>query len=238
MKKLFTYCFDKWWRPIIFFGLIVALFAIGELTEKPIIQNIFFFLFGLGILGLLVSTIYQFVKKRWTFAILTVVLIGLAILGFFFYSIATFWKIQSEPDRYADNLKVPTNIQINQPLDQLEFEQINDIDFYLYNSFQPGLYQYAFWTRRIEKGTIYLKAFEITQNDALSTNRLPARSSLIIYNPTDNIIKFSSSTDVTIYEGDWGKTYAARFELWFKPANGGQERKQIEKNYKIEGWMR
>ena len=50
-------------------------------------------------------------------------------------------------------------------------------------------------------------------------------------------MKFSSATDFTIYEGDWGKPYAARFELWFKPVNGGHERKLIEKNYKIEGWM-
>jgi len=238
MKKIFTYCFDTWWRPILFFGLTVGLFAIGELIEMPLIQNIFFFLLGLGLLGLIVSTIFQFSKKRWFFAVLTALLIGFSLFGFLFYSIATFWKIQSEPDRYADNLKIPTNIQINQPLDQSEPERINEPDFYLYNSFQPGLYQYAFWTKRIEKGTIYLKAFEITQNDALSTNRLPARSSLIIDNPTDSIKKFSSSTEFTIYEGDWGKPYAARFELWFKPDSGGQERKLIEKNYKIEGWMR
>jgi len=50
---------------------------------------------------------------------------------------------------------------------------------------------------------------------------------LIIDNPTDSIIKFSSDTDFTIYEGDWGKPYVARFELWFKPDNGGQERKLI-----------
>ena len=238
MKELFTYCFDKWWRPILFFGLTVGLFVIGELIEKPLIQNIFFYLFGLGLLGLLVSTIYQFAKKRWTFAILTAVLIGFVLVVFFFYSIEMFLKIQSEPDTYADNLKIPTNIQINQPLDQEEPAQINDTDFYLYNSFQPGLYQYSFWIKRIEKGTIYLKAFEITQNNPLSANRLPERSSLIIDNPTDSIIKFSSSTDFTIYEGDWGKPYAARFEVWFKPDKGGRERKLIEKNYKIEGWMR
>jgi hypothetical protein len=41
----------------------------------------------------------------------------------------------------------------------------------------------------------------------------------------------------TIYEGDWGKPYAARFEVWFKPDNGGNEQKLFQKNYKIEGWM-
>ena len=217
--------------------LTVGLYAIGELTEKPMIQNIFSFVFGLGILGLLVSTIYQFAKKRWIFAILTAVFVGFVLVEFLFYSVAMFWKAQSETDRYADNLKIPTNIQINQPLDQSEPERIKDTDFYLYNYLQPGLYEYAFWTRRIEKGTIYIKAFEITQDDPLSTNSLPERSTLIIDNPTDSIMKFSSANHFTIYEGDWGKPYAARFELWFKPVNGGHERKLIEKNYKIEGWM-
>jgi hypothetical protein len=42
----------------------------------------------------------------------------------------------------------------------------------------------------------------------------------------------------TIYEGDWGKPYSARFEIWFIPDNGGKERKLVEKNYKVEGWQR
>jgi hypothetical protein len=33
-------------------------------------------------------------------------------------------------------------------------------DLQLYNSFQPGLYEYDFWIDRIENGTIYLKAYE------------------------------------------------------------------------------
>jgi hypothetical protein len=245
MKELFTYCFDKWWRPIIFFGLTVGLYVIGELIKKPLIQNIFFFLFGIGLLGLLVSTIYHFIKKHWPLAILTAAIIGVSLLGFFLYSISMFWKIQSEPDKYADNLKIPTNIQINQPLEQVEPERINDTDFYLYNSFQPGLYIYAFWTKRIEKGEIYLKAFEITNNDQLSANRLKESSLIQVYNPKDTIVKFQLEKEnsefarpFTIYEGDWGNPYAARFEVWFKPEKNGKERKLIEKNYKIEGWQR
>ena len=238
MKKVINFFFDKWWRPIIFCVLSFGLYAIGLLTKYPMIQYIFFYLFGLGLLGLLVSTVYQLAKKRWLFAIITSVIFGFVFVVFFFYSLAMFFKIQSEPDRYADNLKIPTNIEINEPLGQTEPGRINDTDFYLYNDSQPGRYKYAFWTRHIEKGRIYLKAFEITKNDPLSTNRLPEMSSLIIDNPSDSIMKFSSATEFAIYEGDWGKPYAARFELWFKPDNGGHDRKLLEKNYKIEGWMR
>ena len=41
-----------------------------------------------------------------------------------------------------------------------------------------------------------------------------------------------------IGEGDWGKYYAARFEVWFDPDSGAPERKLLEKNFKIEGWQR
>ena len=85
-----------------------------------------------------------------------------------------------------------------------------------------------------------MKAFEITQNTPLSTKRLKEKSTKSVFNSTDSLYKYrlSDSPDFTIYEGDWGKPYAARFELWFVPENGRQERKLIEKIYKIEGWQR
>ena len=66
------------------------------------------------------------------------------------------------------------------------------------------------------------------------------------YNSTDTLAMFQmdkGNSDLgrpfTIYEGHWGKPYAARFELWFVSDNsGGQEKKLLEKNYKIEGWQR
>jgi hypothetical protein len=151
-----------------------------------------------------------------------------------------FWKIQDEPDTYADNLKIPTNIQINQPDEQTEPDKIKKTDFFIYRSFQSGLYTYAVWTRKIEKGKTYLKAFEVTKNDPLSVDKLKERSIIEVNNATDTIVKFvmKNEKQFTIYEGDWRKPYAARFELWFKPDNGGKERKLLEKNYKIEGWQR
>jgi hypothetical protein len=152
-----------------------------------------------------------------------------------------------ERDPWASNLKIPTDIPIELPAD-LDFDEqrpdsitnrkVTAIDFQLYNSFQPGLFEYDFWTGRIESGTIYLKAFEITQEYALSTDRLPRSSSIKVVNPTDTIKKFSTTSHFTIYEGDWGDPYAARFEVWFRPDDGGVERRLLSKNYKIEGWMR
>ena len=152
------------------------------------------------------------------------------------------------PDKYADKLTIPQNIKIYLPSDTNFYAKKLDTipNFQLYNSFQPGLYSYSIWTKRIDSGFCYLKAYEVTHNDPLSFDRLKERSKIKVYNSSDTISKFritaeenySSENIFTIYEGDWGKPYAARFELWFVPSNGGQERKLVEKNFKIEGWMR
>lgn len=204
-------------------------------------------LFGSGMLGLVISIVYQLIKKRWLKAILTGLFFGGTIAAFVVYVLFSFFLETVDGDKWADNLKIPTDIQLDIPVDLALRNQRQDSvpawtkytgDFQLYNSFQPGLYEYDFWTGKIEAGTIYLKAFEITQEYALSTDWLPERSAVKIYNPTDSILKFGTTTHFTIYEGDWGKPYAARFEVWFKPDKGGQERKLFMENYKIEGWQR
>ena len=55
--------------------------------------------------------------------------------------------------------------------------------------------------------------------------------------PSSKIVHQQLDGHFTVYEGDWGHPYAARFELWFRNENG-HETKLAKKNYKIEGWMR
>ncbi|MCU0361298.1 MAG: hypothetical protein MUF75_11385 [Bacteroidia bacterium] len=181
---------------------------------------------------------------------MTELLFGGTIAAFVFYAIFLFFIETVDGDKWADNLKIPANIQIDTPMDLadptmgsqrpdsvLTWTKIKT-DFQLYNSFQPGLYEFDFWTGKIESGTIFIKAFEITQEYALSADRLPESSAIKIHNATDSILKFGTTSNFTIYEGDWGKPYATRFEVWFKPDKGGRERKLFMKNYKIEGWQR
>lgn len=176
---------------------------------------------------------------------------GTSVLLLILIALASTFITDETPDTWAENLTIPKNIQIDNPVDldhYSKFESqrpdsitnkiVEKTDFQLYNSFQPGLYEYDFWIGKIESGTIYLKAFEITKNQELSSDDLPRTTHIQIYNPTDNIKKFGTVGDFTIYEGDWGDPYAARFEVWFKPDNGKKERKLFSKNYKIEGWMR
>ncbi len=108
----------------------------------------------------------------------------------------------------------------------------------LRNSFQPGLYDSIIWVNAGEPGRIYLKAFEATKGTALSGDRLGGDSSEWVGWSNDSEESFFSNTHFMIYEGDWGKPYAARFEVWFVPDSGGPERKLIEKVFKIEGWQR
>lgn len=247
MAEFLKYCFDKWWRPVLVWFVACLTYGLSEILRNRTFGNIAFLLFGVGLFTMLISAIYLFTRKKWITGLLNLVIFGGTIVAFIFYSIIMFWIEEARPDEWAKNLKIPTGIPIDNPVD-LVFDKdrpdsitnrhVTKTDFQLYNSFQPGLYEYDFWTSKIENGTIYLKAFEITQEYPLSTDRLPQRSSIKINNPTDSIKQFRTTSHFTIYEGDWGQPYAARFEVWFKPDDGGQERMLVAKNYKIEGWMR
>jgi hypothetical protein len=247
MTKFFLTFFDNWWKPILFWVISIVLLVVSNAFEIPVLTNICLSIFGLGLLLLLISVFYQLSERKWIKSIITLALFAGTIFIFIIYIVIMFFIEQETPDTWADNLTIPKNIQIDNPVD-IDFDEkkpdsitnrtVEQIDFQLYNSFQPGIYEYDFWVGKIESGTIYLKAFEITQNEELSAETLPKSTFIQIFNPTEKIKKFGTSNHFTIYEGDWGKPYAGRFEVWFKPDNDKKERKLFTKNYKIEGWMR
>jgi hypothetical protein len=110
--------------------------------------------------------------------------------------------------------------------------------FRLLEGMQPGMYGVAYSLNPGEPGVVYLKAFEVTKGTALSEDRLKAASETRMTWSADSSESFGGKSGFTIYEGDWGKPYAARFEVWFKPDSGGPERKMAERVFKIEGWQR
>lgn len=110
--------------------------------------------------------------------------------------------------------------------------------FRLLEGMQPGIYGVAYSLNPGEAGAVYLKAFEVTQGTPLSEDRLEAASETRMTWSADPAEKFGAKSGFTIYEGDWGKPYAARFEVWFKPDSKAPERKLAERIYKIEGWQR
>ena len=108
----------------------------------------------------------------------------------------------------------------------------------LWNSFQPGIYESEIWANPGEPGRVYLRAYEVTHGTRLSDDRLKEYSNEWIGWSDDHRQLFLSNTNFTIYEGDWDKPYAARFEVWFVPDSGKPERKLMERVFRIEGWQR
>ncbi|MDJ1501546.1 hypothetical protein [Xanthocytophaga agilis] len=242
---MLTSCFEKWWIPIVFWVAALGLVIVSNWTPVPFLGIASFILLTLSLLFLFGSAVYHLVYRRWLKAILTGLLGVGTIAGIILYAVFIFAMEQLDGDKWADNLTIPTNITLNTPKEQsiISSDSIGHstgkaFDFELYNSFQPGLYEYAIWIGKTEPGTIYLKAYEVTQEYPLSTDNLAKSSSIKIINDTDSIIQFGTKDHFTIYEGDWGKPYAARFEVWFHPDNGNPDRKLTEKIYKIEGWQR
>lgn len=108
----------------------------------------------------------------------------------------------------------------------------------LSNSSQGGIYNAQVRCNPGARGRIYLKAFEITRHAPLSADRLKTSTTEWLGWSDDPEEQFLMETHFSIYEGDWEQYYGARFEVWFKPDDGGAERKLLERNFKIEGWMR
>ena len=110
--------------------------------------------------------------------------------------------------------------------------------FRLLIGMQPGMYGVVYTLNPGEPGAVYLKAFEVTKGTPLSVDRLEAASKTRMAWSAEPSERFGAQAGFTIYEGDWGKPYAARLEVWFKPDAGKTERKLAERTFKIEGWQR
>ena len=110
--------------------------------------------------------------------------------------------------------------------------------FRLLTGMQPGIYGVVYSLNPGEPGSVYLRAFEVTKGTPLSIDRLERASKTRMTWSTEPSERFGAKAGFTIYEGDWGKPYAARFEVWFKPDSDKPDRKLAERIFKIEGWQR
>lgn len=110
--------------------------------------------------------------------------------------------------------------------------------FRLLTGMQPGIYEVAYSLNPGEPGWLYLRAYEVTKGTPLSVDRLERASKTRMAWSSEPSERFATRAGFTVYEGDWGKPYAARFEVWFKPDSGKPERKLAERVFKIEGWQR
>ena len=198
----------------------------------------FFYLsFALLIISIILGIIKILKKNYLKGALQIIISIGILIISFGYLS---FFLMFYPNDYFADDLELPKNIELHLPINKIEKNyRYKNLDFQLFNDFQPGMYRYSITLNKIEEGNVFLKVYEITKNTRLSEEDLNQKTILNVENSSDSLKTFEQNDNehFTIYEGDWEKPYGARFEVWFKDKNG-KERKLTEKNYKIEGWQR
>lgn len=98
-----------------------------------------------------------------------------------------------------------------------------------------GVFAYTFYYTELEEGEIYLRCFEAGTGEPLSKERLPA-TSVSPSVPGKEFHCHVRNQGFVIYEGDPQHFYVARIEVWFRAASDNQERKLIEKFYRVDGY--
>jgi len=229
IKTGFEKYFRIWWIPIISYLVPFGIFILGLAFRRDFLIDFALILFYLNILGSIISCVVQVFIRKWY-----LLFPQLIVAGFLFFFVGMIFTY-SPPDFYGTHKKIPENIVISEPLDSIPIQSdFNNNHFVLTGYGQPGIYKYYTDLKPKENGCIFIKAYEVTSNDKLSTSRLKERSKIKV----DSIDSGIFSNDFTIYEGSWGDKYGARFELWFDPKGDKPEYKLTERNYIIEGWMR
>lgn len=248
LKQVLSAYFSSPWKPSVLFVLLLCVFVAAiEYRSNGVLLNVLFVCLGITWIFVFVAGVWNLTQKRWLIGIKNVLMLPIcAVIAFCALFSATFVS----EDHFADDLTIPSDMEVATPLDELDgtsggehggFQgdrvKNGDPSIQLRNSSQPGIYDAEIWVNPGEPGMLYLKAFEVTQGTPLSVNRLRERSNEWAGWSDKPDELFFSNTHFTIYEGDWGKPYAARFEVWFKPDSGAEERKLMEKVFKIEGWQ-
>jgi energy-coupling factor transporter transmembrane protein EcfT len=102
MKKLLSYCLNKWWLlPLISTSLIGLSF---------LFDSIWFIIIGL--LLVVFSVVYQFIKKRWKTGCLTgMIMLLLIILSGYWYLLQTFPSQDKILSKYSERYENRSEIE-------------------------------------------------------------------------------------------------------------------------------
>ena len=173
-------------------------------------------------------------KKQFVLiSVLVLLLLLIVILIFALPNHDRFGKGHPIPSGLDYNLPIPEDSCSTVPVDSLDFNTYLNI----WNDIQGGMYKYDFYYGTLPAGEIFLRCFEATENIPLSVDRLE-ESSRVAIDSTTSFSKLVDKQAFTIYEGEWEDYFAARVEVWFREAATKQEKKLLEKVYRVEGWMR
>ena len=178
-------------------------------------------------------------SKKIFIGISTIIILFIGFVFWLFFEIAN----ENKGDEIFYNIKIPENLNFDKPIESLTYQQIdsltnievNDDKIVVIGDGYSG-YDFYMWHKPTEKGELYIKAFELTQNIQLSELELSTRTENEITELGENYKLYIGNS--LIYEGTFANYYPVRFELWFKPKNSEIEKKLTEKNYVIDGWDR
>ncbi|MFD2543744.1 hypothetical protein ACFSSB_15565 [Lacinutrix gracilariae] len=176
------------------------------------------------------------ITKRIIFVLLILIglFIGWIIFGFFAenYEESKFYNIEI-PEKL--NFEKPIEFLTNRQIDSLKRIKVSSEKIVVIGDGYSG-YDFYMWHKPTEKGEIYIKAFELTQNVQLSEWKLSNRTRNKITELNNEYKIYEGRT--VIDEGTFENFYPTRFELWFKSDSSGIEKKLTEKKYVIDGWDR
>lgn len=229
-----------WWIPPLLLLFLLLLEIPMTFFGSPFIVNVLYAILELAAgLLLLTSQVILLVSHKWWKAVISfvvsVVIIGLLTPFLVLAALAT-------PDHFGKNHPIPDGLEYSIPLEEKEdlpaADSLNpSIWLELRSDFQGGLYRYYFSYPALPAGEIYLKAYEITENIPIENKRI-YQSSCVKIDSTQCFAQLVDGRHFTVYYGDWGDYYAARIEVWHRNAATGEERKLLEKIYRVEGWQR
>ena len=262
-KSFFTTLKDviiKFWYvfPILYALFAFALILMINMNSLPaVIEDSVGILLLITLITLPVSWIVLLVNKRWWRCIASFVAsVVIAVLsgGALFFAILAA-MFAPDTSTFGKDHPIPADLEYNLPHqtyhwddslaasvyvdpDSVVVDTLNpDSYLQIWDGFQGGIYNYDFYYGPLPAGEIYLKCFEVTEDIPLSDYRLK-KASMVQINGTSTFSKLVDKQEFTIYEGVWNDYYAARIEVWFKDAKTGDEKKLLEKVYRVEGWMR
>lgn len=147
------------------------------------------------------------------------------------------------PDPYAALHPIPQGLKYDIPFD--ENSNLHSMEDLVVKSNSStwlqvtteyiGVFAYTFYYTELEEGEIYLRCFEAGTGEPLSQERLRAASASPSV-PGEEFHCHVRNQGFVIYEGDPQHFYVARIEVWFRAASDNQERKLMEKFYRVDGY--
>ena len=232
-----------WWLFPVLDALLLVLYCLIATPFSdagPIIGKLSDFVF----LATIASWVVLLFNKQWKKFVIS---FFLSIVVAIVLSIPV--ALAPTPDNFGKKHEIPDGLEYSIPFEEhstpsIAIDSLN-VNTYLqiWDGLQGGIYTYDFYYGSIPAGEVFLRCFEATKNIKLSAGGFLLKdqiyeSSKVAVDSTSSFSKLVDQQRFTIYEGDWGDYYAARIEVWHKDAKTGEERKLMDKVYRVEGWMR